>query len=202
MLFEFERDANAMLKEDIAHYEIERSILEKTVKEYEDKAAKGKNGITIEDAIEKRRELESLQEVKPLRLLADDASPEALTSLLADNGGKMALVSAEGGIFEILNGQYSQSVNIDTLLKAHAGDPIRIDRKGRPSEYIPSPALSVLLTIQPVVLDGLMSNDAFRGRGLTARFLYCIPTSKVGSRSFETGALSACATGTVSAMGT
>ena len=186
VLFEFERDANTMLKEDIARYEIERSILEKTVKEYEDKAAKGKNGITIEDAMEKRRELESLQEVKPLRLLADDATMEALASLLADNGGKMALVSAEGGIFEILNGRYSQSINIDVLLKAHAGDKIRIDRKGRPSEYISDPALSVLLTVQPVVLEGLMSNDAFRGRGLTARFLYCIPTSKVGGRSFET----------------
>ncbi len=186
VLFEFERDANEQMKPSINEYQIRKNILEKTVRELEDKAAKGKGSVTAEDVIETRKELEELEEVKPLRLLADDVSPEALTSLLAENDGKMAVVSAEGGIFEILNGRYSQSVNIDTFLKAHAGDPVRVDRRGRPSEYIPHPALSVLLAIQPVVLDGLMSNDAFRGRGLTARFMYSIPTSKVGQRLFET----------------
>jgi 5S rRNA maturation endonuclease (ribonuclease M5) len=190
VLFEYERDINEQLKDAIAEYQIRKNILEKTVRELEDKAAKGKGAVTAEDVIETRKELEELKEIKPMRLLADDVSPEALTTLLAEQNGKMAVVSAEGGIFEILNGRYSQSVNIDTFLKAHASDPVRVDRRGRPSEYIPHPALSVLLAIQPVVLDGLMGNDAFRGRGLTARFLYSIPTSKVGRRSFETPPIS------------
>lgn len=185
-VYEYEQTTNEFLQEQIDRNQVERNILAQTVKELEGKAAKGAKGVTKEDAIAKRRELSELEEIKPLRLLADDCTPEVLTSLLSENGGKMAVVSAEGGIFEILNGRYSQSVNIDVFLKAHAGDPLRVDRKGRPSEYIPHPALSVLLAIQPVVLDGLMSNEAFRGRGLTARFLYSIPTSKVGRRSFET----------------
>ena len=100
--------------------------------------------------------IRSYYEQQFLRLMADDASPEALTSLLAENNGKMSVVSAEGGIFDILAGRYSNGVNIDTFLKGHAGDSLRVDRRGRPSEYIAHPALSVLLTIQPAVLDGIM----------------------------------------------
>lgn len=44
----------------------------------------------------------------------------------------------------------------------------------------------MVLAVQPEVLNGLMSNNTFRGRGLTARFLYSMPKSTVGSRSFST----------------
>lgn len=62
----------------------------------------------------------------------------------------------------------------------NSGDSIRVDRIGRNSESIMNPALTVLLTVQPNVLSGMMQNGTFRGRGLTARFLYCMPTSIVG----------------------
>lgn len=77
----------------------------------------------------KQAELLSHEDIKPLRLVCgSDISPEALTSLLADNNGRMAMFSAEGGIFDILGGMYSNSANIDTFLKAHCGDSIRVDR--------------------------------------------------------------------------
>lgn len=81
---------------------------------------------------------------------------------------------------------YSKTVNIDVFLKAHSGDTLRVDRVGRGSENIKQPTLTVLLAVQPSVLNGLMSNNVFRGRGLTARFLYSIPVSMVGTRKFET----------------
>jgi len=40
----------------------------------------------------------------------------------------------------------------------------------------------MLLAIQPEVLNGLMGNATFKGRGLCARFLYVVCKSKVGSR--------------------
>lgn len=46
--------------------------------------------------------------------------------------------------------------------------------------------MTMLVFGQPVMLDGLMSNTMFRGRGLNARFLYSIPFSKVGQRRFDT----------------
>lgn len=117
----------------------------------------------------KREELRNHKELKQLRLLADDATQEALISLIASNRGRMAVISSEGGIFEILNGRYTQSINIEIFLKAHCGDPYRLDRKVRPSEYIKEPCLTALLSVQPQVLEGLVTNTVFRGRGLTAR---------------------------------
>ena len=40
--------------------------------------------------------------------------------------------------------------------------------------------------VQPSVLSGLMQNGTFRGRGLTARFMYCMPKSIVGKRKYRT----------------
>ena len=87
---------------------------------------------------------------------------------------------------DIISGLYSRNVNIDVFLKGHSGDTIRVDRIGRASESIIHPALTMVLAVQPEVLNGLMSNNTFRGRGLTARFLYSMPKSTVGSRSFST----------------
>jgi hypothetical protein len=118
------------------------------------------------------------------RILADDVTGEAAASLLAEQGGRLAVISAEGGIFEVIGGKYNNNIpSPDLWLKGHSGDPIRVDRKGRPPEHIPRPALTVGLMIQPDVLTTIGRNGAFRGRGLLARFLYSLPTSMVGRRS-------------------
>ena len=72
------------------------------------------------------------------------------------------------------------------ILKSYSGDRIRVDRKGRESETINNPVLTMLLSVQDNVLEGLMRNEAFRSRGLTGRMLYCKPKSKVGTRHFDT----------------
>ena len=93
-------------------------------------------------------------------------------------------MSSEGGIFDTLAGIYTKNVNIDVMLKGYSGDTIRVDRIGRESESIMNPALTILLMAQPNVISAVLGNTTFRGRGLTARFLYCMPQSQVGSRTF------------------
>jgi hypothetical protein len=117
------------------------------------------------------------------RLLADDITPEAAATLLADHGGRIAIISAEGGIFDTLAGRYGRTVNLDTFLKGHSGDPIRVDRQGRPPQHIPSPALTMGLMVQPRIIETIAANRDFVGRGLLARFLYAQPVSRVGSRA-------------------
>jgi hypothetical protein len=123
-------------------------------------------------------------DVPPIpRLVADDVTPEAAASLLAEQGGRLAVISAEGGIFDIIAGRYSRSIpNMDLWLKGHSGDPLKVDRKGRAPEYIRRPALTLGLMIQPTVLAAIAANREFRGRGFLARILYAYPTSKVGRR--------------------
>jgi hypothetical protein len=118
------------------------------------------------------------------RLLADDATPEALASLMAEQGGRIAVLSDEGGVFDLMAGRYnSGKANLDLYLKAWSGTPYRVDRKGRPAEFIERPALTVGLAVQPEVLRSLTDRPGFRGRGLLARFLYSLPRSPLGRRS-------------------
>jgi replicative DNA helicase len=81
-------------------------------------------------------------------------------------------------------GRYNQQVgpNLGVYLKGHAGDLLKVDRRGRPPEYIERPCLTIGLTVQPEVLQGLAGRPGFRGRGLLARFLYSLPESLVGRR--------------------
>ena len=67
----------------------------------------------------------------PPRILADDSTPEALTSLLATYGGRIAVLSAEGGVFDQIGGRYAKFPSFDVYLKGHAGDMLRVDRIGR-----------------------------------------------------------------------
>lgn len=60
-----------------------------------------------------------------------------------------------------------------------------VDRIGRKPNHIPNPRLTMMLTIQPDVLHGLMDNATFRGRGLCGRFLYAMCKSKVGRREIS-----------------
>jgi hypothetical protein len=121
------------------------------------------------------------------RLVADDVTPEAAASLLAEQHGRLAIISAEGGIFDIIAGRYSKAIpNMDLWLKGHSGDPMKVDRKGRAAEYVRRPALTLGLMIQPDVLRSIATHREFRGRGLLARFLYAFPVSKVGRRRIAT----------------
>jgi hypothetical protein len=116
------------------------------------------------------------------RWLVDDATPEALAGLLAAYG-RIALLSPEGDVFDQMAGRYSQTgPNLGVYLKGHAGDLLKVDRRGRPPEYVERPCLTIGLTVQPEVLRGLASRPGFGGRGLLARFLYSLPESLVGHR--------------------
>jgi replicative DNA helicase len=140
------------------------------------------------NAIEAKMEAEAATVPAWPRLVADDVTPEALTSLLCDQGGRIAVLSAEGDLFDIMSGRYGrdgQVPNLGVFLKGHAGDLLLVDRKGREPERIEQPALTIVVTIQPQVLLDIARRPALRGRGLLARVLYCLPPDMVGFRRIE-----------------
>ena len=49
--------------------------------------------------------------------------------MLAEQGGRIASLSPEGGVFDVMAGLYSKSgtASFDLYLKAHAGDDLRTD---------------------------------------------------------------------------
>lgn len=135
------------------------------------------------DVDELTRRLVEFEEKKPYRLLVDDSTPERLIDLMEAAGGSIGVASSEGGVFDALRGRYDNSGGLDVYLKGHAGDFLKVDRIGRPGNYIEHPHLSIILTVQPNVIQGLMSNSTFKGRGLCGRFLYASCRSIVGHRA-------------------
>jgi hypothetical protein len=118
------------------------------------------------------------------RLIVDDATAEKLGMMLAEQGGRIASMSPEGGVFDLMAGLYSKSgiPQFGVYLLGHCGDDLVTDRVSRKSVRVERPALTCAYAMQPAVIEGLAETAAFRGRGLLARFLYAAPQSWIGRR--------------------
>lgn len=174
----------------IAAAKSEHAILERRLEAAQKEASKGGDDATLRTMMQAAAEAAQALDAHTIpvlsRLVADDVTPEKLASLMAEQGGRMAVLSAEGTIFEIMAGRYTKNgaPNIDVFLKGHASDPLRVDR-GTRSEFVERPALTLGLTVQPDVLQSLAEKRSFKGRGLLGRFLYAVPSSTLGTRSFD-----------------
>jgi replicative DNA helicase len=183
---DFERDQAAAALPGITETAVLRRIADQAAAHTEAAAGKAPASQQEEaraEAIARAAEASSLVVPPVPRWLVDDATPEALAGLLATYG-RIALLSPEGDVFDQMAGRYNQTAgpNLGVYLKGHAGDLLKVDRRGRPPEYVERPCLTIGLTVQPEVLRGLAGRPGFRGRGLLARFLYSLPASLVGRR--------------------
>ena len=189
-LEEFEQLEARRLAMEIAEARSRRKILEKAMQRAQEDAARAspsERETLSEQAAGLARKLEETKVPVSPRLTSDDITPERLAGLLHEHGGRMAVMSSEGEIFDLMAGRYSanSTPNFTVYLKGHSGDTIRVDRVGRPPEYVEGPALTLGLTVQPEVIRGLADKPGFRGRGLLGRFLYAMPTSLLGCRQIN-----------------
>lgn len=187
-LIVWEKQAAAELQPEIKRISSERQTLEVRIKYLRVQAGKEKDARKAGEMKEEIADLEaSLPELPTIpQLWTSDATPERLGTLLSHHGECMAWLSSEGGVFDLLQGRYSNGIpNLDLVLKAHSGDAERVDRGSRPPVFLHRPRLTIGLSPQPDVLRGLASKPGFRGRGLLGRFLYLLPPSPLGFRTLE-----------------
>lgn len=119
------------------------------------------------------------------QVIVEDFTEAALGVALANNRESLLVTSDEGGLFDNLSGRHSDISEIDLFLKGHVGSPHTVNRIGRDNLFLRRPLLCVAISPQPAVLAKLASKDGFLGRGLTARFLWALPKSRVGSRNLD-----------------
>lgn len=178
------------LEPEIQRIISERKTMEARANEFRKKAARTNTSLEeAEAASEEAAQIEGALPEVPVRplLWTSDATPEQLGVLLVEQGERVAWMSSEGGIFDMMQGRYSGGIpNLDLMLKAHSGDPDRVDRGCRPSVNLRYPLLTIGLSPQPEVLRGLASKPGFRGRGFLGRFLYLLPSSPLGYRTLRT----------------
>lgn len=185
-------DAEKRLREAAGPAIVEAQMTARLAKEAADKAAGKAASATADERDQAVAEAISLAQTADAvaipaepQLLADDSTAETVTSRMAEQGGRISVMSAEGGIFDIIAGRYSGAPNMEVFLKGHAGDRLRVDRQTR-KEYIERPALTMGLAVQPQVLEDIGKVRGFDGRGLLARYLFSLPASMVGHRKILT----------------
>jgi hypothetical protein len=163
-----------------------RAVLEKREKKLIEEIAKTSEAdsrITLEAELTQTiEELARIGEPVPPRLLADDATAEALARLLAHHGS-IAVIAAESALLDNLGGRYSDGVpNLHLICAAYSGEATVIDRKQHDPEEIERPLVTVGLAVQPHVLEALVSHRVARAQGLVARFAYALPETQLGAR--------------------
>jgi hypothetical protein len=185
----FEEETKQRLKPQIAEMQSRNKIDDKRLKRLEKEIASGES----EDQQQLEQEARALARDLAVRkvpslpkFIADDATPEKLASLLAENDGRIAVLSAEGGVFDIIGGRYGSrgTPNMDVFLKGHTGDDLHVDRVER-EEFVKRPALTLGLAVQPDVIRDLADKPGLRERGVLARFFYSMPKSFLGHRNVD-----------------
>jgi hypothetical protein len=169
---------------EVARAQSRRRVREREAKKMEEAAASKGNRDAASRAEEIAAELAEEPEPVLPRLIIDDATAEKVGMMLADQDGRIASMSPEGGVFDLMKGMYSKSgmPQFGVYLMGHSGDDLVTDRVSRKCVRVKRPALTCAYAIQPAVIKGLAKEQAFRGRGLLARFLYAAPQSWIGDR--------------------
>jgi hypothetical protein len=163
----------------------ERKTAEARVAILQQKAAREEDSIQRRDLV---REIVALQNELPQvpnlpMLTTSDATLEGLAFEMNRQDERLAIVSDEGGQFEVLSGLYTKgAVKLDLALKGIDGGEVGVVRSGREPIILTRPALTFVLTVQPSVLQEAASNKAFRGRGLIQRFIFAVPKGRLGYR--------------------
>jgi Protein of unknown function (DUF3987) len=173
---EFEAEIREESEEKAAVVEVEKRVLEGRMKNRESMS-------DTDGANEIRRQIKALPSTIRPQLTTSDVTQEAMVKILSEQGGRLALISPEGGVFDMMLGRYSDQASLTEYLSGFSGENIKVDRKTAGSFDVSQAVLTIGVTVQPVVLEAL-ADPRLRRKGLSARFMYSLPESKVGQRNY------------------
>lgn len=182
-LHDLERELIAEAKPVVARARAEHEALDARRKALVRKVADGKADPDELGEVAARLE-EQGDPVLP-RLLADDATPEALAGLLAQHGA-IGILAAESAFLDNLGGRYSDGrANLHLACQSYSGEATRIDRRGRDPEHLDRPLLALGLAVQPHVLARLAADESMREQGALARAVFLLPGTALGRRALD-----------------
>lgn len=94
-VFKYVEEENQKRQPYIAEYELKKKILTGRLKNIQDALSKmsKKNTYTMNDAIECQKELTELEEVRELKMILDDVTPESLVKAMQENNERMGIIS-------------------------------------------------------------------------------------------------------------
>ena len=182
-----ENESVKSAKEQMQRFEIDKRILDSQIKTKETEAAKATDVGSTARAELYDLTAELARQVRPSagHLVSEDITPEALVEELAANGGRMSLLSSEGGVFDMMAGQYvdkGKATNLAVYLQGWSADSVRRKRTKGEAIVIDEALLTVCVTTQPGVVEALGANRELVTKGVPVRFMFSVPPSLVGYR--------------------
>jgi replicative DNA helicase len=184
-LREVERERMEQARPEVARARAEREVAEQRRRRLMAEAAKKNDPALTSEVAELSARLARQDESHVPRLLADDATPEALGGLLARHG-RIAVLAAESAFLDNLAGRYAEGrANLHLVCQAYSGEPTTIDRRSREPETLDRPLLTMALCVQPHVLAALVADPISREQGFVARCLVCRPGTLLGRRKTD-----------------
>ena len=187
-LKQWEREQSEAMAGEVRRVRIEREGIEERIAHLKKQMKKAEDSHERAQLVDEiyRLECSMPPPIHPPRLWTSDCTPERLGELMMEQGGCMAWLSDESGIFDTLAGRYNNGIaNLDLVLTAYNGGSELVDRRSRERAVIENARLTIGLTPQPSVLEGLADRPGFKGRGFLDRFLFFMPPSPLGFRKDE-----------------
>ena len=194
-------EASAALSKEAAmdcmEREVNADILKNEHKTLQREVSKDLNVTLYKDTPEYGEKVHALAQVKAEMadldgfeapcLYVQNTTPEALAKTLQSNGGTTGILSDEAAeVIKVAMGKYSNgSGDISLLTNAWSSGPLDYKRIGRAGVSLPSATLSMMLMVQPDVLDEFLAHRETLQQGLLARFLLINVPAKRRDRGGE-----------------
>ena len=173
-LEEWELAQSEALSREVQEKKSQRKIEERHLEVLRSRACKIKEATARRAAEREIIDLEMKLTEPPVipSLYISDATNESFGATLHDQGGRLAVITDEGGIIETMSGLYTQgNSNIDIFLKGIDGGSHRLVRNGR--QFNVSPFVTMILVVQPAVLLSMFKKTGFcrtrNGRAIPLR---------------------------------
>jgi replicative DNA helicase len=166
------------LKEETPELEAERKLLEREIqdimKEKAPDLAEDTRQLRLTDLFKRQAELDDKLE-SACRLVASDFTSEALGKLLASSGEQMAVLSDEGGIaLYNMMGRYTKGDMTDDIFLSMCKTVSHhiVDRATRPPIVLKAPCVTLLLMVQPDLLNKAFTDERLLIGGFLARCFF------------------------------
>jgi hypothetical protein len=120
------------------------------------------------------------------RMFVDDATPEAVVSLLARHDSMAVIASESAFLDNAVFGRYADGgPNLHVICGAYSGEETTVDRKTHEPLHLARPLLTMAFAVQQHILPKLLSSEIARSQGLVGRCAFALPQTRLGQRRVD-----------------
>lgn len=165
-----------------------RAEVQAKAEQLRDAFASAKEDQAVLDAAEAVRAFQPFADMVlgvPQTLFLDDVTPEALVLALEESRGRMTVMSPEGApIAEELMGHGGRGGRgvLEVVLRGYSHEGFYGKRISRRVAPVAKPALTLILLVQPDVLQTAAQDRYLRRRGFVGRVLWALPAEDARPR--------------------